>query len=115
MLVIYELSSDVAMSNYLSGELHRAPKLGGLGFDLLFRFLLLSHAGGKTYAVKILSAWNEKPCDSGRTSKGRIPSSNIENFASQFDDYRSLRWPHFIAVSDDNIFVSYYRKLDPLS
>ena len=116
MLVIYELSSDVApMSNYLSGELHRAPKLGGLGFDLLFRFLLLSHAGGKTYAMKILSAWNEKPCDSGRTSKGRIPSSNIENFASQFDDYRSLRWPHFKAVSDDNIFVSYYRKLDPLS
>lgn len=28
MLLIYELSSDVApMSNYLSGELHRAPKL----------------------------------------------------------------------------------------
>ena len=70
MLVIYKLSSDVApMSNYLSGELHRAPKLGGLGFDLLFRFLLLSHAGGKTYAVKILSAWNEKDAFLRPTSK----------------------------------------------
>ena len=70
MLVIYELSSDVApMSNYLSGELHRAPKLGGLGFDLLFRFLFLSHAGGKTYAVKILSAWNEKDASLRPTSK----------------------------------------------
>ena len=67
MLVIYELSSDVApMSNYLSGELHRAPKLGGLGFDLLFRFLLLSHAGGKTYAVKIVESWNCQENSHGR-------------------------------------------------
>lgn len=81
MFVIYEFRSDVVfMFNYLSGELYCVLKFGGLGFDLLFRFLLLFYVGGKIYVVKIFLVWNEKFCDFGCILKGCIFLFNIENF-----------------------------------